>query len=69
MCDAFGNPKRVPALLPLQARLPDGAFLHHPYNDWQRWGPMAIAGELPGVDADKELVLVDHRGGRGERLM
>ena len=52
-----------------QARIPDGVFLHHPYKDWQRWGPMAIAGELPGVDKDKELVLMDHRGGRGERLM
>lgn len=52
-----------------QARIPDGVFLHHPYNDWQRWGPLAIAGELPGVDKEKEVVLVDHRGGRGERLM
>jgi len=52
-----------------QAKIPDGTFLHHPYNDWQRWGPLAIAGELEGVDAKKELVLIDHRGGRGERLM
>jgi len=51
-----------------RARISEGVWRHHPYNDWQRWAPMAISGEL-GIDAQKELVLMDHRGGRAERLM
>lgn len=45
-------------------------FRHLPYNEWQTWAPAALAGTLePPLSRDVELVFMDHRGGRGERLM
>jgi rhodanese-related sulfurtransferase len=53
-----------------QAMIPDAPFRHLPYNDWQEWLEAAIENTLePPISRDKEVVLMDHRGGRGERIM
>ncbi len=45
-------------------------FRHLPYSAWQTWAEEAIDGSLePGFDRELELVFMDHRGGRGERMM
>ena len=50
-----------------RAPLLAGAF-HHAYNDWQEWAPRAIDGDLAGLHKDAETVIMDHRGGRAERI-
>jgi len=45
-------------------------FRHLPYLKWQTWAVEAIEGTLsPPLDPALETVFMDHRGGRGERLM
>jgi len=45
-------------------------FRHLPYTKWQTWAEQAIEGELePALDRCVETVFMDHRGGRGERIM
>lgn len=44
------------------------ASRHLPYEKWQAWAEQAFEGQL-GLSRDVELVFMDHRGGRGERLM
>jgi len=40
------------------------------YKDWQTWAPEAIDGKVePPLDCELETVFMDHRGGRGERIM
>lgn len=52
-----------------KATVPDAPFRHLPYNEWQTWAEDAIAGTLePPLRADVELLFMDHRGGRGERM-
>ena len=52
-----------------QAVVPDAPFRRLPYNKWQTWAEEAIAGTLePPLCADVELLFMDHRGGRGERM-
>ena len=53
-----------------QAMIADAPFRHLPYREWQTWAEQAIDGTLdPPIRKDVELVLMDHRGGRGERIM
>jgi len=52
-----------------KATVSDAPFRHLPYNKWQTWAEEAIAGTLePPIRADAELLFMDHRGGRGERM-
>ena len=45
-------------------------FRHLPYTKWQTWAVDAIDGTLePPLDPSLETVFMDHRGGRGERIM
>lgn len=45
-------------------------FRNLPYKEWQTWAPAAIEGTLePPLDCALETVFMDHRGGRGERIM
>ena len=45
-------------------------FRHLPYREWQTWAVQAIEGSLePALDQSIETVFMDHRGGRGERIM
>jgi len=45
-------------------------FRHLPYNQWMSWADDAIAGTLePPLPHSAEIVFMDHRGGRAERLM
>ena len=45
-------------------------FRHLPYNQWMTWADDAIAGKLePPLPRSAEIVFMDHRGGRAERLM
>jgi rhodanese-related sulfurtransferase len=45
-------------------------FRHLPYTQWQTWAPDAIDGALePPLRSEAEVVFMDHRGGRGERMM
>lgn len=53
-----------------QAMIPDAPFRHLPYYEWQTWLEAAIAGTLePPIERDVEALVMDHRGGRGERIM
>lgn len=48
----------------------DAPFLHLPYKEWMTWAEEAIAGTLaPPLPRESEIVFMDHRGGRGERIM
>jgi rhodanese-related sulfurtransferase len=45
-------------------------FRNLQYKDWQTWAAEAIEGKLePPLDKALETVFMDHRGGRGERMM
>ena len=45
-------------------------FRHLPYRQWQTWAVEAVEGTLePPLDPACEIVFMDHRGGRGERIM
>jgi len=45
-------------------------FRHLPYTSWQTWAVEAVEGSLsPPLDPSLETVFMDHRGGRGERIM
>ena len=45
-------------------------FRHLPYIKWQTWADEAIEGTLdPPIKREVESVFLDHRGGRGERIM
>ena len=45
-------------------------FRHLPYVKWQTWAEDALEGKLePPIRRDVESVFLDHRGGRGERIM
>ena len=53
-----------------QAMIPDAPFRHLTYNLWQTWAEEALEGTLdPPLDSERELLFMDHRGGRGERMM
>jgi len=54
-----------------QARIPGNAFRELSYNSWPEWMPLLLEGTLPEgpqFDPTVETVVMDHRGGRGERI-
>jgi len=53
-----------------KAMIPNAPFRHLPYLKWQTWAEQAIAGTLePPIDKGVEVLFMDHRGGRAERIM
>jgi len=48
----------------------EAPFRHLPYNSWMTWAEAAVDGTLdPPIARESEVLFMDHRGGRGERLM
>jgi len=70
LIDLRDDEERAQAKVLVPGKSEEAPFRHLPYNKWQEWAEEAIEDTLqPPIARDREVVFMDHRGGRGERLM